>query len=138
MSDTTAIVDTYLAAWNETDRTKRIALIEEAWTIDGQLVDPPAAGEGHAGISELAAGLHAQFPGHQFRRSSGIDIHHGAFRFAWELVAPDGTVALAGLDVGEFADDGRLRRITGFFGELPPNVRYAPTGTRTPTTEAEE
>jgi hypothetical protein len=27
-------------------------------------------------------------------------------------------VALRGLDVGEVGDDGRLRRITGFFGEL--------------------
>ena len=47
-----------------------------------------------------------------------IDEHHGYLRFAWELVGPDGTVALTGLDVGELADDGRLRRITGFFGEL--------------------
>jgi hypothetical protein len=35
-----------------------------------------------------------------------------------ELVGPDGTVAVAGVDVGELADDGRLRRITGFFGDL--------------------
>ena len=27
--------------------------------------------------------------------------------------------AFAGIDVGEVASDGRLRRITGFFGELP-------------------
>jgi hypothetical protein len=26
---------------------------------------------------------------------------------------------LTGLDVGELAPDGRLRKITGFFGELP-------------------
>jgi hypothetical protein len=37
----------------------------------------------------------------------------------WELVGPDGAVALAGLDVGEVAADGRLRRIVGFFGQLP-------------------
>jgi hypothetical protein len=34
-------------------------------------------------------------------------------------VTPDGTVALAGIDVGEVGEDGRLRRITGFFGDLP-------------------
>ena len=43
-----------------------------------------------------------------------------AFRYAWELVGPDGTVALTGLDVGELAGDGRVRRISGFFGELEP------------------
>ena len=35
------------------------------------------------------------------------------------LVGPDGAVAVAGMDVGEVAADGRLRRITGFFGGLP-------------------
>ena len=32
---------------------------------------------------------------------------------------PDGAVAAAGIDVGGFASDGRLSRITGFFGEVP-------------------
>ena len=80
---------------------------------------PAGAAAGHAGIAELAAALRAQFPGHRFRRASGIDAHHDQFRFAWELVGPDGAAALAGLDVGELAPDGRLRRVTGFFGALP-------------------
>jgi hypothetical protein len=67
----------------------------------------------------MAATMQAHYPGHRFRRASGIDAHHDHLRFAWELVTPDGTVALAGMDVGEVAGDGRLRRITGFFGELP-------------------
>ena len=77
------------------------------------------AATGHADISGMHAALQEQFPGHVFRRASGIDEHHGAVRFAWELVAPDGTVALSGMDFGEIGDDGRLRRITGFFGDLP-------------------
>ncbi len=36
-----------------------------------------------------------------------------------ELAAPDGAIVVAGIDVGALAPDGRLRRITGFFGELP-------------------
>ena len=28
-------------------------------------------------------------------------------------------VAVAGIDVAEVADDGRLRKVTGFFGDLP-------------------
>jgi hypothetical protein len=66
----------------------------------------------------MADALHQQFAGHAFRRVSAIDAHHEHVRFAWELVAPDGRVALAGMDVGELAADGRLRRIVGFFGEL--------------------
>lgn len=119
MDDLTTTVDLLLAAWNETDATERAGLVARVWADDGRLIDPPLAAEGHAAISDTAAALHAQFPGHRFRRASGIDAHHDAFRYAWELVGPDGAVALAGIDVGEVASDGRLRRITGFFGPLP-------------------
>jgi hypothetical protein len=59
------------------------------------------------------------FPGHALRRVSGVDEHHGYFRYGWELVAPAGDVVLAGVDVGELGSDGRLTRVTGFFGPLP-------------------
>ncbi len=114
-----AVIDDYLAAWNETDARRRAGLIARVWAEDGRLIDPPLASEGHAGIGEHHAALQAQFPSHRFRRASGIDAHHDHFRFAWELVGPEGVVALAGLDVGELAADGRLRRVTGFFGGLP-------------------
>jgi hypothetical protein len=121
MNDIATTVDTYLAAYNETDVDRRKKLIERVWTTDGRLIDPPLAGEGHDGVNDMALALHEHFPGHQFRRVSSVDAHHDQLRFAWELVAPDGTVALTGLDVGEVAADGRLRRITGFFGEVPPD-----------------
>ncbi len=119
MSDISTTIDTYLSAWSEPDATQRAAMIERVWTADGRLIDPPLTGEGHAGISEMAGTMQEQFPGHTFRRVSGIDAHHDQVRFAWELVGPDGTVALTGLDTGEVAGDGRLRRIVGYFGDLP-------------------
>ena len=119
MSDGTTTVDTYLAMWNETDAIRRAALVERAWTADGRYVDPVLEAEGHPAISDMVGGVHRQFPGHRFRRLSGVDAHHDQVRFAWELAAPNGAVAVAGIDVGELAPDGRLRRITGFFGEPP-------------------
>ena len=122
MNDVTTTVDTYFEMWNETDPATRAGLIERAWADGGRYVDPLLEAEGHAAISDMVAGVHAQFPGHRFRRTSGIEAHHDQVRFAWELTAPDGTVTVAGLDVGELAGDGRLRRITGFFGEVPAEV----------------
>lgn len=119
MSDLVKTIDTYLAAWNEPDSARRASLIGEVWAPDGQLVDPPVAGEGHDGISQVAAAVHEQFPGHRFRRSSGVDAHHDVCRFTWELVAPDGTVTLSGLDVALLGGDGRLARVSGFFGAVP-------------------
>ena len=118
MSDLTYTIDTYLSAWSEPDPAARADLVARVWAADGRLIDPPMAATGHDAISGMHGALQQQFPAHRFRRASGVDAHHDHLRFAWELVGPDGTVALKGLDVGEVGEDGRLRRITGFFGEL--------------------
>ena len=118
-SNATAIVDTYIAMWNETDPAKRAELIERAWTSDGRYLDPQLEADGTAAISGMVAAVHERFPGHRFRRVSGVDQHHDQIRFGWELFAPDGSITVGGIDIGELASDGRLRRITGFFGPLP-------------------
>lgn len=119
MTDITAIVDMNLAALTEADQGKRAGLIARAWAEDGSLTDPPLTAEGHSGLSEFADAVCQHYAGHTFRRVSGVDVHHDRFRYAWELVAPDGTVTIAGIDVGDIAADGRLRTVTGFFGDLP-------------------
>src|SRR4051812_45304295 len=105
MSDVTETVNTYLTLLNETDADRRAALVGQVWAGDGRWVDPPVEAAGHAGIADMVGAIHAQFPGHTFRRVSGVDVHHDAVRFAWELVGPDGAVAFGGLDVGVLADD---------------------------------
>jgi hypothetical protein len=119
MTDVTTTIDHYFAMWNEADPDARAREIEEAWAAGGRYVDPLLEATGHAELSAMVEGVHAQFPGHKFRRTSGIDMHHEEVRFAWELAAPDGTLTVAGLDVGSLTADGRLRRISGFFGDLP-------------------
>ncbi|MGI8572629.1 MAG: nuclear transport factor 2 family protein [Solirubrobacteraceae bacterium] len=120
MNGLTATVDTYLAAWNARDPARRAELIAEVWSEEGQLIDPPLAAEGRQAISEMAEAMHQHYVDHHFTRVSDVDSHHGSLRFAWQLVGPDGQVTVTGLDVGELAEDGRLARITGFFGELQP------------------
>jgi len=119
---TSTIVDSYLAGYCEPDDQRRAELLSAAWAEDGRLIDPPLTGEGHAGIEAAARALQQQFPAHRFRRTSGIDAHHDQLRFGWELVSPGGDVVLDGVDVGELAPDGRLRRIVGFFGSLSPAI----------------
>jgi hypothetical protein len=119
VSDLTSTIDTYFAAWNETGAPRRAELIEQVWAPAGRLIDPPLTGEGHQGISHMIAAAHGQFPGCKFRRVSAVDTHHDQLRVAWELVTPDGTVAVAGTDVGEIDDQGRLVRMVGFFGPIP-------------------
>ena len=57
MTDATTTVDTYLAAWNETDTAKRARLIERAWVGDGRYSDPMLEAAGHTALAEMVAGV---------------------------------------------------------------------------------
>ncbi len=114
-----ATVDTYFAMLNEADDARRAELAAQAWDPAAVYVDPLTRVEGPAAIAEMVGAVQAQFPGHHFARTSGIDTHHRVLRFAWELVAGDGRVTVAGLDVGTLAADHKLTGIAGFFGPLP-------------------
>lgn len=120
MSDVTTTIDTYLEAYGEPDATRRRKLVSEVFAPDAHLVDPPLDGQGHEGIDAAFGAVQRQFAGHSFRRVSGVDAHHDIARYGWEMVAPDGSVALAGMDVVVLDDAGRLTKVVGFFGELPP------------------
>lgn len=117
MSNVTAIVDTYLAMWNETAPTRRAGIIQLGG--DGRNVDLQLETEGHTAIGDMVTTVQARFPGHRSRRTRGVDAHHDQLRFGWGLAAPDGRVVVTGVDIGGLAPDGRLQRITGFFGDLP-------------------
>ena len=119
MTDIERTVDSYLDMWNETDPRRRDDVINRTWADDGTYVDPVLEASGHDALSEMVTTVQAQFPGHRFRRTTDIDAHHDRVRFGWELAAPDGTVAVAGIDVG-VVTDGKLDSISGFFGELTP------------------
>src|SRR5262245_16813082 len=115
MNDVTKTIDTYFAMWNEPDPARRAEHIERAWARDGHYVDPQLDADGRAALNDVVASVQARFPGHRFRLVSGIDSHHNQLRFGWELAAPDGSIVVAGIDVGELASDGRLQRVDGLF-----------------------
>lgn len=117
--DTVKIADNYIAMWNETDPIRRAEIIARAWTEDARYVDPHFDSAGYQALSDMVAFVHEHYPGYRFRRTSGVDSHHDRVRFTWELASPEGQTAAAGLDIGEFAADGRLRAITGFIGDIP-------------------
>jgi SnoaL-like domain len=121
MTDATVTIDAYLASLTETDATRRTELLRQAWAEDGRFIDPLFDVQGHSALDELAQGVIAQYPGHTFRRTSGVDAHHDVLRYTFEFVAPDGSIVITGIDVGRLAPDGRLQAITGFFGDVPAN-----------------
>ena len=118
MSDPTTIVDTYFSMLNEEDTAARARHIAAAWAEDCAYLDPQLEATGHASLSEMVSAIHGRFPGYRFRRLSAVDQHHDRVRFSWDFRGPGGELAVAGLDVGTLAPDGKLQTITGFFGDL--------------------
>jgi len=115
MSDTTQIVQSYIAMWNETDAQQRRELVAQTVTEDASYLDPVMTGAGIDGITEMIGGAQQQFPGHRFTLASGPDVHHDRVRFSWSLAPSDGGDPVAiGVDFATVADDGRMRAITGF------------------------
>lgn len=120
MNAITPLVDGWLAAYADPDAARRLAVIRDSWSLEGRLVEPPLEARGHQGISDLAATLQSQFPGHRFARSTAIDAHHQFLRYGWKLLDGNGAAVLEGMDAMELDVDGRIARVVGFFGAQPP------------------
>ena len=90
MTGISEVVDTYFAAWNESDLAARRHLLERAWADDGLLVQPRA---GHVGREAVLAHISAfsqRFPGARVIRTSEVDEHHTFLRCTWRIVTADG------------------------------------------------
>jgi len=109
----------YLAAWNETDPARRRALLAALWTEDATYRDPLMEGAGPAGIAALIEGVQARFPGFRFSLAGQPDGYADRLRFSWTLGPASGEPVVAGTDFALLAEDGRLRRVSGFLDRLP-------------------
>ncbi len=58
-----ATIEAYVAAWNETDPGRRRAGIARAFAERVRYRDPVMAGDGHAAVDAMLAGVQAKFPG---------------------------------------------------------------------------
>jgi len=118
MAEPTEIVDTYIDMWNETDAARRAEYIAKAWAPGGQYLDPVLEASGYEELSKMVEAVHERFPGYRFKRLTEVDVHHHLVRFGWHLAGPNGDIAAAGIDIAVLAPDGRIERVTGFFGDL--------------------
>jgi hypothetical protein len=117
-----AAVVAYCAAWNTVDRAQRDRLLERVWAPDGVYSDPnPTLTVGRPALSDTIAALQRRYPGARFR-CSAPQIHHRSMRVTWVFLRPDKTEIANGVDFHELAADGRIRRVTGFFG-APPVIK---------------
>jgi hypothetical protein len=115
----TALVQPYLAAWNETDPIARRSAIEAIFTPDVRYVDPLADVRGMDALDALIAGAQQQFPGMEFRPVGDVDAHHDVCRFQWGLGPAGAEPLVIGFDVAAIAADGRITTVHGFLDRVP-------------------
>jgi hypothetical protein len=113
------IRETYLAAWNETERGERDRLLATTWERGATYVDPLVDVEGLDAVSEVIGAVHEQYPGFVFSPVGELDAHHDAARFQWGLGLPGEEPAAVGFDVVTTSAEGRISSVTGFIDLMP-------------------
>jgi hypothetical protein len=117
--DVRATVQSYVDAWNEPDETNRRRLLERSWAEAGTYTDPSVHVEGREALVHHAGTFGSRWPGARIVVTGGIAQHHEMLLFTWRVAGPDGATLREGVDFAEMAEDGRLRRVVGFFDSLP-------------------
>ena len=117
--DLQQVLTSYGAAWNETDPSRRLTLLQHSWSDGGQYMDPAGMAQGREQLAGYIGEFQARMPGARIELTSGASEHNSRIYFRWRLVTADGNTAIDGVDFGTLSDDGRLREIVGFFGEPP-------------------
>lgn len=112
-------IDAYVATWNESNVDQRHALIETAWTDDAHYVAPSVEAKGRGAISDNVVRIQEKYPNRVFCRTSEVFEHRDRARFTWAMLDPAGSATIAGVDYVQFADDGRIRRITCIYDRKP-------------------
>lgn len=115
------VVDQMLDVWNETNPELIFDRLSAVLTPDIVFIDPTVTTRGLTEFEANVRRFRAKYPDAVISRTSGIDSHHNLHRYSWQI-SMSGKVALTGFDVSESAANGRICKVLGFFGPLPPIV----------------
>jgi hypothetical protein len=119
MANVQDIVERYLSAFNETDPTRRRALVGELYDAETTYVDPHVELRGPDQVEGFIAATQERFPGYRFRLGGPVDAHHDQARFQWHAGPDgDGDPLYVGFDV-IVTDGERLRSVYGFMDAAP-------------------
>jgi hypothetical protein len=116
--DQPACFEHYNAAWNEREIERIAGHLDQAVSDDVVFIDPANQVVGRDELLAMIVKARQELPTADYLLVSGIDGHHGRYRYLWEARL-DGAVLTPGMDVTRVGDDGRIAMIEGFFGDFP-------------------
>jgi len=118
MRDAAKLAADYIAVWNETDQSRRMALLAATWTANATYVDPLMHGRGHIEIDGLIAGAQAKFPEFRFALLEPADGFGDHVRFSWGLGPQGREPVVKGTDF-VIRDGDRIQSVIGFLDQVP-------------------
>lgn len=111
--------DHMMAAWNERDPSKVRGHLDKALSPNVHFVDPANDVQGIDAFEAMVHEFRAKvLPNGVCSRASGVDGHHGLYRYNW-AIHNEGELAMPGFDVVMVDDQQRVEKVYGFFGPLP-------------------
>ena len=119
--DPIAAYKMYGEAWNEEhDSDARGKLLERSWSPTESLFDPetPEGVQGVAALVEYISDTHDEIPGLIVAETSDPEVLGKRLRVLWEA-RQNGEQLYTGTDFVEFAEDGRISRVTMFYDSAP-------------------
>src|SRR5580692_2385892 len=112
MCNAKALVERYVAVWNEPDAQARRKAIAALWTEDGAHYTKSMNVRGYDALEARVAGAYERFVGtgrYIFRAIDNVDCHHNTVKFNWTMVpAQGGDVESVGFEFFILSDDGRI------------------------------
>ena len=119
MSQYPETLDHMLAAWNERDPERIRDHLNRALTDDVEFCDPQHHVTGRDAFEAMVREFRKNLPDAVCRRTSGCDSHHHLHRYEWTVSVGD-EVLVPGFDVTAVDEHGKVCRVDGFFGPIPP------------------
>jgi hypothetical protein len=111
--------DEVQAAWNEPDPEKIRAHLDRALSPSVVFCDPLYEIQGIDAFERMVRKFRTDLPNGRTEIASGMSHHHDLYRYEWNVY--DGEKLLVpGMDVTRVDAEGRIERIDGFFGPIPP------------------
>ena len=111
------VLERMLAMWNERDPLQVRGYVDSVLSEDVIFIDPSNSITGRDAFEEMVKKFRAGAPEAVCRRASGVDGHHGLYRYHWEIHQGE-TLLIEGFDVAQIDASGQVCRVEGFFGRL--------------------
>ena len=106
-----------MAIWNSKDAGEIERLTSEALEHNVHFVDPNHNIIGHDAVIKMVHQVQSEIPDSVYARASDVDIQNNFCRYHWSI-HNDGNLLMAGFDVTEVNDAGKIVKVIGFFGKL--------------------